>query len=156
MEFKYIFLAVFAFIGLGSIRAFIRSYRDVTQSHKWVFANGKVITSEKRSSSGVNGYSESAYIEYEYSVNLTELVGSDVKSGGDISWSISIPGLSNANNLLEKYPVGKEVMVYYDPLDSERSCLEHGSLTPLLIFYVLFYLVFGFVGIVALNDFGYL
>ena len=156
MEFKYIFLAVSAFIGVGSIRSFIRSYRDVTQSYKWVFAHGKIVTSETRSTSGVNGYSESAYIEYKYSVHMKEFVGSDVKSGGDISWSTSIPGLSNANDLLEDYPIGKEVVVYYDPLEPNRSCIKHGSITPLIIFYVFFYLVFGFIVTVALNDFGYL
>ena len=61
-----------------------------------------------------------AKIEYEYTVGSETYTGDIICIGGEINTSFP----KRAEERCQRYPVGSEVNVYYDPLDPETSCLE--------------------------------
>jgi hypothetical protein len=61
-----------------------------------------------------------AEIEYEYTVGSQTYTGDTICIGGELNTSFP----KRAEERCQRYPVGSEVNVYYDPLDPERSCLE--------------------------------
>lgn len=105
--------AVMLFIGLSSIR-------QSTTSIDWPKAPGKVLSSSIKSS----GYdTDSVYAEvlYEFQVNGTVVQGNRV-AFGDYSSSDG----SHAKGIVDRYPVGEEVTVFYNKDNPEECLLEPG------------------------------
>jgi len=95
--------------------------RALQQAAKnWASTTGKVITSRVEVSGG-DHTTVSPHIVFTYSVYGKEYTSSQIKAG-DIH--MSSYGSRKAYDTVDKYPVGAEVTVYYDPENPEQSALE--------------------------------
>jgi hypothetical protein len=88
-----------------------------------------------------------AFVQYRYSVSGREYQGmrrtfSDVRTSSR----------SRTEKILERYPPGGSVTVYYDPEDPSASVLEPGvgAMSYILLLLVLAFLVFGVVGLLGI------
>ncbi len=112
---------------------------DARASLSWPTATGTVTTSSVTSYYSQNKKMYSTDIQYTYKVNDRNY-SSDQISLGDHSSSSS----SGMKKLVNKYPVGKTITVYYDPTNKSKALLEPG---PVIITYVPF--VFGILAIIS-------
>jgi hypothetical protein len=85
----------------------------------WPSTTGTVITSRVEVSGG-DYTSVNPHIVYKYQVNGYEYQSDQIRAG-DVVMSYS--GGRSAYDLVDKYPVGLEVTVYYDPANPSMSCL---------------------------------
>ncbi|MCL4678148.1 MAG: DUF3592 domain-containing protein [Alphaproteobacteria bacterium] len=93
-------------------------------SERWPTVEGRITTSEVQQDRGNKGkVMFSANVGYDYQVDGQKLLGDTVWFGGNFSSSSS--GL--ARQTVDKYPVGKQVRVSYDPAQPEVSVLEPGA-----------------------------
>lgn len=113
--------------GLWGIYQQRRREEKVRASQTWPFAKGKILSSEVESKWGRKPFTRGmaipiykAEIEYEYTVGSQTYTGDTICIGGELNTSFP----KRAEERCQRYPVGSEVNVYYDPLDPERSCLE--------------------------------
>merc|ERR1711879_479095 len=78
-------------------------------------------------------YSED--ILYEYTISGKRYTGSYIE------WFASSRSYSTAHAIVDKYPEGKSVEVFYDPLDHSSCLLEvvyGGAATTLFVFFAAF------------------
>jgi hypothetical protein len=80
-------------------------------------------------------------IAYEYRANAAEFQSRQIFIGQQFPSTIRF-----SNELVEKYPVGKEITVYYNPEKPEMAILERNRLKELLLYLIgsLIYILFGF------------
>lgn len=126
--FGVVFLIVGIAISVWGIQAVRRSHA----SRNWPTTEGTVVSSAIERSGRSVVQNHRAEIEYEYSVKgITHSSGA--VSCGDYGSAFS----SHAREIVERYPQGKKVPVYYDPQDPSVAVLEPGSswgaYIPLLI-----------------------
>ncbi len=90
----------------------------------WNKTDGKVISSNLKviENTGEVDKSYRAKIKYQYLVNKDTFVSSRVYYGDKLSSSFK----SRYAKLLEKYPVGEKVKVYYNPISAKESVIERG------------------------------
>lgn len=62
------------------------------------------------------------WVNYSYAVGNVTYQGSKISSGQ--SWTYT---LEPAQEMLATYPKGKEVTVYFDPMDPKKAVLEKGN-----------------------------
>jgi hypothetical protein len=120
-------LAGILFIVIGS-----KNIYQAYESSSWPYVQGRIISSEIKSHSRTytntttnSEESETVYdahINYDYVINGIAYSNDDVKIGGIIKTNTTIW----ARKLLDKYPQGKVVNVYYKPEDPSQSVLEKG------------------------------
>ncbi len=128
---------MFLLIGLGiAIFGFVTLLK-AKESPSWPTAEGVITSSELKSwldDEGDRLYR--AEIFYEYMVGGNQLTGNNVKFG-----KVSTSQPSDAEKILQKYPEGVPVKVFYNPDDFEVSVLEpgvHGTTWFMLIFGTVF------------------
>ncbi|NJN80338.1 MAG: DUF3592 domain-containing protein [Anaerolineales bacterium] len=97
------------------------AYRQSAQN--WLSTTGTILMSsvQSRRSSSSGGYSDYPVIVYQYQVNGQSYQSQRLKAGEqffnvNVSWQ--------AQETINKYPIGKEVTVYYDPNNPAESALE--------------------------------
>lgn len=91
-------------------------------SQNWASASGKILMSSVQTShSGTGGSSIHPVIVYQYEVNGKTYQSQTVRVG-DKFLKVNLP--SQAHATVDKYPIGKEVTVYYDPTNPAESGLE--------------------------------
>ncbi len=95
----------------------IRNLWLAQNSTAWPTVQGVILVSELK----YDDETTEAKIEYEYVVNSRRMEGKGV-SYGDYGSSDS----RHARDILLKFPKGKEVLIYYQPSNPERSVLEPG------------------------------
>ncbi len=135
---------LFALIGLMILGFGIREYFKAQASTGWPSVEGVVLRSEmdvdhSSSSSGGSSTTYGADVAYEYQQGGTRRTGDRVEFG-----EISTGDSSDAQQVLDRYPVGREVTVYYNPEDPADSVLEpgvSGSTFFLPLFGCLFFVV---------------
>lgn len=120
-------LAGILFIVIGS-----KNIYQAYKSSSWPSVQGRIISSEIKSHSRTyrdtttnrekNETVYDAHINYGYVINGITYSNDDVKIGGIIQTNTTIW----ARKLLDKYPQGKVVNVYYNPEDPSQSVLEKG------------------------------
>jgi hypothetical protein len=111
---------LFLLIGLGMAGFGTKQWLTARASTSWPTAEGKVLSSQvvkKRGSKGRTNYS--ADVMYEFTVDGTRRMHNDVSFG---DYSSNSP--SHAQEVVARYPVGKQVTVYYS---ADDSVLEPGS-----------------------------
>ncbi len=120
---------------------------QVTKTMSWPSVTGIVAISKVNSSRsgnemfGTTNTYHSAVIKYKYQVDGRKYINDRVHAGG--SYSSSIPSV--ADELADRYYVGAEVDVYYDPDKPSKSCLERSEETSLFYMGIgVFFIVFGF------------
>ncbi|MBN1452162.1 MAG: DUF3592 domain-containing protein [Anaerolineales bacterium] len=89
-------------------------------ARNWASTIGKVVTSRVEVSGG-DHTSVSPHIVFQYSVYGRGYSGSQIKAG-----DVHLSSYSSrvAYDTVDKYPVGAEVTVYYDPENPQLSALE--------------------------------
>ncbi len=100
------------FIGYGFWRTYDARARFLTTP-------GVVTGSEIERSSGSDGTTYEAKIEYEF-----ELGGTSYTGDRHSFFSFGTSSSEHASEVVRRYPVGKRVTVYYDPGEPEQSVLE--------------------------------
>jgi hypothetical protein len=96
--------------------------QNAKASSSWPTAQGNVISSDVSYSSNADGgESYSPEVIYQYTVNDQHYESHTIKFGEN-----SYSSRRKAEGIASSYPVGKEVTVYYDPQNPERSVLEPG------------------------------
>jgi len=109
--------------GLGTLFlaiSIVRLYKFST-SKTWLSTTGEIISSEMETKRGGRGRSVTyhAALVYDYSVEGTKYSGSRICFG---DYGSSNP--NHARQILNRYPAGKQVNVYYNPSKPEDSVLE--------------------------------
>lgn len=107
-------------------------WRRGEASRGWTRTAGRVVVSQVEEFQGPpeQGYPQfRPELRYQYSVAGRDYEGSDVGVGSAAGAASAEP--SWARKELERFPVGTEVAVYYDPADPRRAVLERG-VPPLL------------------------
>lgn len=112
--------------------------KTVVDSRLWKPIQGKITTSHLVRNKDCNGLPGYHYmIAFEYEFNGQEYIGDEVRIGGFRYFS-----KARAQKMLEKYPVGKTVTVFYDPDYPDCSVLEQGfsleCIYPISIFSIIF------------------
>src|SRR5215475_6849563 len=128
---------VFIILALYLLRKPWYALRMVRKSATWPKVLGRIVSSEIIDTSDAEGSSYEIKLAYEYSVQGA------IYRCDRFGWmGNNTAGLkSDANRIVESYPVGRAVGVYYDPSDPAQAVLESrrlkGALTatafPLII-----------------------
>jgi tetratricopeptide (TPR) repeat protein len=117
-----IFGILFMLPGIAVVFYGIKELKKAMASKNWSTTVGKVISSEViRDTSG----KRPIYIPkvfYEYSVTGNKYSSNEVSIG---HWDSSSP--KGAQKIVNRYPTGKDVIVYYDPDNPEDAVLEPGT-----------------------------
>ena len=114
----------FILTGAGLLFIGVRTLRRATASNAWPTADGMIQRSSVRTQSG-SSISDPASFYAEVLYDYT--VGGATFSGNRIAFAKSGGFRSSARRILNTYPKGKEVTVYYAPDDPEISVLEPGK-----------------------------
>jgi hypothetical protein len=122
-----IFLVVGGLLGLlalGFGAAGVSQVASASASTGWTQTQGHIITSEvkfsEQHSSNEQSISYTANIVYEYTVSDKAYTSKQIKFGVDNA------SANTAQQLVNKYPVGSTVPVYYAPNDPRTAVLEPG------------------------------
>lgn len=123
--FSRIFPLLFILVGASVLFLGLRGLVRAKASVDWPNTQGEIVESsvDRRRSSGNDGSSTTYHAEilYEFSVDGTLFNGSRVAYG---DYGSSNP--SHARRIVNNYPKGKSVTVYYMPGNPEESLLEPG------------------------------
>ncbi len=122
------------------------------KSRNWPIAEGTVLDSsmEAHQSRDEDGDIRTTYgvtIQFKYLVDGQEFQGNRRTFS-----NVRTSSARRTEKILERYPPGGSVSVYYDPDDHSSSVLEPGvgSVTYVLLIVVIGFLVFGIAGVLGL------
>jgi hypothetical protein len=104
-------------------------------SKDWKELKGEILSSEIETLNITNENNKTyrAAISYKYSISGKQYISSRVFFGDRIHSSFKGKSLK----LINKYPVGSIVSVYYDPSNLEESVLEKGVTQSILILLII-------------------
>jgi hypothetical protein len=119
----YLILSVVGLFVLGSA---LRSKRLANASQNWQGTQGRVVDSrvDKRSSTDSDGHTSTSYeaiVLYKYSA-----MGKDY-TGDRVAFGVKNTNPGPANEVIKRYPVDTQVMVYYNPAKPAEAVLERSS-----------------------------
>jgi len=121
-----LFLSIFVIVGIVVAIQGKKMLATAKESANWPYVQGEVISSEmevrKETDDDGTSVTYSAEVLFEYEVAGTVYSANRVSFG---QYSSGAPGL--ARKILNKYPAGTVVKVYYNPDDPEISVLEPGT-----------------------------
>jgi hypothetical protein len=122
-------LIVSNMIFLGII---VNTQRKMNAVQTWSSAMGTVMTSylERRRSGSNGGSTNYPVVQYSYQVNGQIYQGSRIAPGMQV-------GGSGAGKVVERYPAGAQVMVFYNPQDPSDAVLEKKAPAQWLLWLVL-------------------
>ena len=141
------------FPGLSSFAA-VYKYMEVLQASRWSSTPGRIVVSTAKSRSVRSGGVDSndtelrnfAKVVYEYKVANRSYRGDRVSIGENL-------GNFEVAETLARYPVGKDVTVYYNPNRREQSVIERDM--PAGIFKGIAIVVLVLVGLILGGIFGF-
>lgn len=122
-----LFPLLFLVVGLILLVIGARQLYQGEQSKAWPTVQGKIAVAElgkrvdRDSDNSTVSTTYSADISYDYIVDDVAYVNGDLHFG-----SVSSSDPSSARRLLQRYPVGKVVTVYYNPAQPQQAVLEPG------------------------------
>lgn len=111
-----IFKTLIFLIGLSFMAHSGKGIVEAYKTYLWPKAPGIILKSE---SSG-NKERDTPGIRYRYSVSGKTIENDQILLSGEIR------GLEETQKILKKYPVNKEVLIHFDPVNPSRSVLEPG------------------------------
>lgn len=112
---------------IGGIGYFLYKRNQQSVAHRqaaqnWATATGTILMSSvQSSSSSTGGYSIYPVIVYQFEVNGKTYQSQNLRAG-DKYLKVNIP--SQAQQTVDKYPIGAKVTVYYDPSNPAECALE--------------------------------
>ena len=117
----------FLFIGIILLLFWFFQSRRAGATQKWFSVPGRIMDSRLVESRDTEeGRTWNASVTYVYQVGGAQFQGNRVAVGG---------GKGSAKQIVQRYPAGAVVQVFYDPQKPNAAVIERGSggLTPLLI-----------------------
>lgn len=119
------FVTIFSGIGIFMLVKHFRDKKKLEESQAWSATSGTVTQSyireaESRDSDGYTTISYYPEVRYSYQVMGVEYTGDQVAFGGSVGDS----NRSKAGETLMQYPVGKDMLVYFDPQNPHAAVLE--------------------------------
>ncbi len=118
------FVLIFGIIGAVMLFKYFQDKKKAEESQNWSSAAGRITESYVRREENMDsdGYTTTSYypeVRYGYEFLGTEYTGDKIAFGGKMGGN-----QKNAQERLAQYPVGKNVIVYYDPNNVEDAVLE--------------------------------
>jgi len=149
------FLVLFVIAWIGFVTYFVNEANEAKDAENWPTTQGEVLetritshTSTDSSSRSGSGGSNTTYkprVLYRYSVEGETLENHIVQM------MTSYDSHSEAQKVLDRYPIGSTVSVYYKEEEPSKSLLEPGlSAESQLVITIFTYVPFGLLFIVAL------
>ena len=149
------FITLFIIAWIGGISYFVKEANDAKDAENWPTTQGEVLetritshTSTDSSSRSGSGGSNTTYkprVLYRYSVEGETLENHIVQM------MTSYDSRAEAQEVLDRYPIGSTVSVYYKEEEPSKSLLEPGlSAESQLVITIFTYVPFGLLFIVAL------
>lgn len=117
---SFLFLGIFFAVGAGLSWWGWGILQDARVSETWPSSPGQITHSEIDEDRDEDGTSYHADIAFEYAVNDQRYAG-DTVNFGQYGGSYG-----HAEEIVNKYPVGESVQVYYDPNEPTTAVLEPG------------------------------
>ncbi|QDV15521.1 hypothetical protein Pan153_01350 [Gimesia panareensis] len=141
---KLVLFIGFVFIFVGYLMAYQKGLpllERAKASKEWPTTDGVVLESkiESHHSSNSSSSTYSPKVIYRYEVEGQEFKGDTVWFGNDVSTS----DRSMSSKTVKKYPVQKNVTVYYDPAEPAVAVLEPGVFKTTYFFYLFGWLFLG-------------
>ncbi|MDO8571970.1 MAG: DUF3592 domain-containing protein [bacterium] len=124
----FIFALVFVIVGGATLFIWgIPTIQKAYESKNWPSVQGTItvsnfVTDRSTNSDGSDATTYKADIGYDYILNGQTHSGSDVSFG-----AYSSSNASEMRSIVNRYPLGKSVAVYYNPKDPNASVLEPGA-----------------------------
>lgn len=118
-------------VGCGLIAISIVGIVFFQYTKYWHTANGRITVSELEKDKSENMYHPR--IEYQYSVGGEEITANYLDSFDAVTRFKSSFARSQAQGICNKYPQGKNVLVFYNPQNPKQACLEPGPPWRLLV-----------------------
>jgi hypothetical protein len=141
------FAVVFGGVGFFLLVRLIMAFRLASQSQGWTSTMGQIKISKVqfKDNNGADSYPATSYlpnVEYSFTVMGLKYRGTRIAFGMDITGT-----RSKAEKIINRFPAGSAVVVYYDPNNPAESVLEQKveNKTGVLIMII----VFLFLGITA-------
>jgi len=117
----------FLIVALVFVFMIIRTSRKAHATERWNTTSGRILQSEVTSyryrSHGSSSTMYQPTIQYEYVVNGQHLQSEHVRMGMAYGTSWTQP----AQNVVDKYPAGAIVQVFYNPANPNEAVLEHSA-----------------------------
>lgn len=116
-------LPVLILVGVGVFIYRRSKMKDVAKqaAQSWSSTMGAVVMSTIQVKRTSRSRSEIPVVVYQYQVNGTPYTGQIIKAGEQY-FSVRLYG--DAQKTIARYPVGAQVMVYYNPANPAESALE--------------------------------
>jgi len=137
LYFIIIVCLIFFGIGISMLINLTQHYGKLKQSKNWLSTNGKIISSDLDAhiSTDDDGYQTTTYLA---KVNFTyEVSGRTYKSDRvNFDYGMRTSNVRKPQSVVEQYPSGSDVTVYYDPEDPQQSVLEkrvNGAFTTIMV-----------------------
>lgn len=116
-----VFAVIFFAVGVGLTIWGGIVLNNANESADWPTTQGEVVLSNVREDSDDDGVTYHAEISYEYVVADREYVSDQVSFG-----QYGSSDHSHAAEIVNRYPEGRRVRVFYNPEDPETAVLEPG------------------------------
>jgi Protein of unknown function (DUF3592) len=118
----YLIYSIFIIYGLGStFVGFNKVYQGYKTNH-WKTVSGEIKFSKIYDTGLGKNRIKKPIVKYIYLVNGTQYQGGNIYFDDENSRS----NLSYTNQMVSKYPAGKQALVYYNPAEPQSSVLETG------------------------------
>ncbi len=117
-----LFLAIFGIVGFFIYKRMKKgsAARDAAQT--WLSVPGKILESEIRiTHNHDNTTSQFPYVSYSYTVKGKSYQGETIRAGEQF---FNVRWTGKASEVTDRYPVGGDVTVYYNPEKPEEAALE--------------------------------
>ena len=131
-----IFILVGVLLLLFVTQQWILGYASLT----WQTTQGKITSSKAiPCSRKYDRFGSQASIVYKYSVNSVSYSSNNIT----FTFDSLAPSCGNAEKIMTQFPLGKSVIVYYDPKNPEKSVLRPGGTNFMGIGFSLLSLILG-------------
>lgn len=117
---KKVYIGILFFVfGFAALILLAISIKNSKVTKSWPSTSGKILESKvKTDRDRKNSY---ARILYEYTVNGKKYNSKRVRAYGILKFSFAEPA-----SVVNEFPAGKDVVVFYDPEDPSSAVLLHG------------------------------
>ena len=142
---SYLILILGFLLFFLNLRAILRAKASET----WETTKGVILSSElvKQNMTGESSTSYKPKVDYEYYIQKNTYKSKRVYFGSNIMTTLK---KSKSQDIVDKYPKGREVTVYYDQTNEKISVLETGIKSEIVVGLILG-IIFVLIGFLILN-----